>query len=63
MQTYFLFLSFSCASCRILGTAHVIDVEGKPDAEVACVKLGVELILKHQEVKTVDVLTERLQMN
>ncbi|XP_054773959.2 methylthioribose kinase-like [Lytechinus pictus] len=35
---------------RIVGAAHVEDLEGNPSAELECLKLGVNLLLKYKDI-------------
>lgn len=41
---------------RIVGAAHVEDLDENPAAEIECLKLGVNLILGYKDVNFVSVL-------
>ncbi|KAJ8041015.1 Methylthioribose kinase [Holothuria leucospilota] len=48
---------------RIIGTTRVPELEGRPRAEVTCMRLGLDLIIKHKQVKTVSAMVSSLEMD
>ena len=50
--TYYYFITMILLYCRIIGIAHVEDLEGRPLAEVKCVDIGIRLLQQVEKITT-----------